>query len=562
MRLQALLGAGVILFLLYQSGCSAEEPTRVDVPAVAREIREEAARPSDDPAGRPLPLLGSWTCGHYPAPASAEWRPEHQMQMIAEGHHLLPWFNHPTGEVPTDPNDFHMRYFKAAIERARELQLPLTFVASQWESGLSGKPYVDLPPEQNPCLVTVDGKIQPPVSPFGPVGPWRQIGRTFTDNPWMKQIQEWYPNPPLVIFLSNNEHSKLHWTQVETEKRYMDKYGPGRDDNFKRKVVADGWIERYRALQEGLRQGLASETWKKHSIYVGYDAFGPPHFGRWGGWLEHSQYTPGRLDPSPLMWDGGSPSYYTDDWNGRRDFRVWSPQVEFMNLVFMQEEARKVNPKFWFEFSIWDGYHNDPERSKTYPAVRATLRKAGQTYNPERYAGFAQYGLWLMRPRALRDFRGWTEPWADTVDQEGKVTWEGGGPYFLALAEVVDRVYTNAVLREWWRKGELVPNRARKHPYQAAIPAEYQDRDRWFALSTSLDPPEPWSLTTEIPVFALALGQGKAPERQWLVYAHAPAGERKDVGVTIPDYEQVTIDVPVGGAFYLVTEKTKVVARQ
>jgi hypothetical protein len=281
-----------------------------------------------------------------------------------------------------------------------------------------------------------------------------------------------------------------------------------------------------------------------------------------GGWAHYSLYTPGRIDPSPLMWDGGSPSYYADDWNDRRDFHVWSPQVEFMNLVFMQREALKLNPRFWFEFSVWDGYHNEPERSKTYPSTRATLRKAGQTYSPERYKGWVQFGMWLMRPRAVRDFRGWTEPWADTVDKDGAVTWEGGGPYFLALAEAVDRVHSDGFLRQWWRKGSLAPNRARKHPYQAAIPAEYRDVDRWFALSTTLDPAEPWSLTTEIPVFALALVQGEAPDRRWLVYAHAPLGERKRVGVTVPGYKQVSIDVPVDGAFYLVTEKTKAVERK
>jgi hypothetical protein len=540
--------------------------------AASDEIRIEATRANDDPAGRPLPLLCSWQCGHYRPDIVAGWRPEHQMQMIAEGHHLLPWFSHPGGEVSSAPDDFNLRYFKAAIARARELRLPLTFVASQWESGLSGKPYIELPAEQNPNVVTVEGKIEGRVSPFGPVGPWRQIGRTFTDNPWMKQIQEWYPHPPLVIFLSNNEHAKLHWTEVEKEQRYLAKYGAGRDGNFKRKVVGDGWIERYRALQDGLRQGLANDTWEKNSICVGYDAFGPPHFGRWGGtdpadgktgggWLHYSDYTPGRITAAPLMWDGGSPSYYTDDWNGRRDFTVWSPQAEFMNLVFMQREALKLNPKFWFEFSIWDGYHNDAERSKTYPSTRARLRHAGQTCNPERYAGMAQFGLWLMRPRAVRDFRGWTEPWADTLDRDGNVTWEGGGPYFLALAAAVDRVYTNTALRKWWRKGELVPNRARKHPYQAAIPTEYQGLDRWFALSTTLDPAEPWSLTTEIPVWALALVQGEAPERQWLIYAHSPLADRKDVGVTVPGHKEIRVDVPVAGAFYSVAETPAAVAR-
>ena len=183
----------------------------------------------------------------------------------------------------------------------------------------------------------------------------------------MKQLQQWYPNPPLVIFLSNNEHSKLRWTEVEKSKRYLDKYGPGRDADFKRKVVADGWIERYRALQDGLRDGLENAAWKKNSIYIGYDAFGPPHLGRWGGWIEHSLYSQGRIDPGALMWDGGSPSYYTDDWNPKTDYIVWSPQVEFMNLVFMQREALQLNPRFWFEFSVWDGYHADPHGRRPIP---------------------------------------------------------------------------------------------------------------------------------------------------------------------------------------------------
>ena len=535
--------------------------------AVAKEIREEATRTNSDSAGHPLPLACSWCCGHFPSDLSAGWRPENQLRLIAQGHHLLPWFAHPLGDVPADPEAFGVKYYKAAIERARDLKLPLTFVASQWESFLSGKPYVDLPAAQNPNVVTAEGKIQPRVSPFGPVAPWREVGRTHTDNPWMKQIQQWYPDPPLIIFLSNNEHGKLHWTEVETEPRYIEKFGKGRDNNFKRQVVVDGWIERYRALQGGLRDGLANETWKKNSIYIGYDAFGPPHIGRWGGkdpadgttpggWLHYSLYTAGRIDPSPLMWDGGSPSYYTDDWNQRTDHTLWSPQVEFMNLVFMQREALKLNPRFWFEFSVWDGYHNDREREKRYPSKRSVYRAAGQTYDPERYGGFVQYGLWLMRPRAVRDFRGWTEPWVDKVDKEGRVTHEAGGPYFMAIAKVVDRVHTNPVLRQWWRKGELVPNRAHPHPYQAAFPEEYRQEDRWFLLDTTLDPARPWNLGTALPVFGLALTRGQAPHREWLVYAHAPLGEKKGVGVTIPGYKAVTVDVPVAGAFYQVSEAT------
>lgn len=174
-------------------------------------------------------------------------------------------------------------------------------IASQWESGLSRSPYFELPPEQNPNVVTVAGEVQRKVCPFVPVAPWREIGARFTDNPWMKQIQEWYPDPPRVIFLSNNEHSKLRWHEVETSARFTEQYGEGRDDDFKRRIVGDGWIDRYRSLQDGMREALVEDAWRRQAIFVGYDAFGPTHFGRWAGWPPHSLYTKNRIAPYPLM---------------------------------------------------------------------------------------------------------------------------------------------------------------------------------------------------------------------------------------------------------------------
>ena len=191
------------------------------------------------------------------------------------------------------------------------MKLPLVFVATQWEHLLSREPYLSLPPEKNPNIVESDGRVRPMVSPFGPVELWREIGRQWTANPQMQTVQEWYPDPPLVLFLSNNEHSKLTWLNLSQDRRSTSGDGSATDDNAKRKVVAEGWIERYRALQRGMKEGLSSEAWKQAARFAGYEAFGVPHFGRWGGWLEYSLYTPGRLGPEPLMWDGGSPSYYT-----------------------------------------------------------------------------------------------------------------------------------------------------------------------------------------------------------------------------------------------------------
>jgi hypothetical protein len=260
----------------------------------------------------------------------------------------------------------------------------------------------------------------------------------------------------------------------------------------------------------------------------------------YAGWSDQ----PGRICPHPLMWDGGSPSYYTHDWNPSTDYTTWSPQIEFQNLVFMQQEAYRLNPEFWLEFSVWDGY-DGPTRASQYTPKRDVYQQRGQTYDPHRYAGFVQFGMWLLRPRVVREYRGWTFPV------------EEGLPYFMAIVQAVDRVHLDPVLREFWRHGKLVPNRARQHPYRSGIPEAYAAVDRWFLLDADANPPdEPWSLSQVIPVFSLALMQGASPERRWLVYAHAPLGDRQNVQITIPDYRQVTLDVSRGGSFSLLDEQT------
>ena len=159
-----------------QRAFAAESP-----PSIFDEIRIEATRPNDDPMGCPLPLACSWTCGHYRSDRSAGWRPENQMRLIEEGHYLLPWFSHPEGEVPADPEAFLRRYYQGPIEKARRMNLPITLVGSQWESGLSREPYLGLPPDQNPNVVTVDGTISKAVCPFGPIAPGEtSVGRTRT----------------------------------------------------------------------------------------------------------------------------------------------------------------------------------------------------------------------------------------------------------------------------------------------------------------------------------------------------------------------------------------------
>lgn len=534
-----------LLFAVLTVAASFVEPaaqTGTDAPqprAVAG-IRVAARRQMGSIAPRPLPLAAHWNLGEE----KDGYHPRYQLELIREGHHILPWFLMPNVYAhPEDPR--WLEYYREAIRQAAEWRLPIALVSTQWESVLSNRDeYLQLPPDRNPNVVQTDGRIRREVSPFGPVDPWREVGQSWGSSRMMQKLQEWYPDPPLILMVSNNEHARLEWTKVEEDRRYLEQYGRGRDAGFKRRLVGDAWVERYRALQEGLTSGLSVKSWREKVLYVGYDAFGPPHFGRWPGWLDYSLYSPERSSPWPLAWDGTSSSFYLFNWSGITDFTIYSPQIETMNWVFMLEEAFRVNPGFWFELSTWDGHEPTLANDK-----RKFYRSIGQEFTPERYGGMIQYGMWLTRPRVVREFRGYRDTVAATRE------------WFQPVMEAVDRVHLQPVLRQFWQYGRLVPNRARPHPYQSIIPEEYQRVDRWFQLETSLDPTGQWSLGTPLPVMALALVRGQAPNREWLVYAHAPTGLRREVRITVPDYGQIRVDASTGGEFHLISERNRRVTR-
>ncbi|HZS51702.1 MAG TPA: hypothetical protein VFA54_12625 [Bryobacterales bacterium] len=489
--------------------------------STARAIREEATRANNAAAGRPLPLAAHWNTHAF--------SPNYQLEKIESGGYVLLSFALPGPDAALTPAA--LAYYKAAIKRAAELKLPISLVGTNFASILYEPPYYLLPASQNPNVIQRDGAIRKQLDPMGPVEPWIDAGRRLVSSSLLQQIERWYPDPPLVVFVSNNEESRIAWTAIEQSKRFLDAYGPAHDGDFKRSVVAQGWIERYRALLQAMRGGLIAPAWRSHSIFIGYDAFGPPHYARWEQWDDYALPTGRFIDPAPLIWDGGSPSFYLHNWNASTDYNIWSPQGEALNWVFMLREAMRLNPRFWFGFSTWDG-----EQEK-----RDQLAKVAP-FTPARYAAMVQFGLWLLRPRCVREFRGWTD------------SAEKAGPWLDAILEAVGSIHRNGALRRFWRRGELAPNRAWKHPYQSRPVERYAAEDRWFLLDTTLDPPRPYNAATPLPVFSLSLVLGRAPRREWLLYAHAPMGSRRNVGITIPGYRQVVVDVSAGGSYYLIRE--------
>jgi hypothetical protein len=504
--------------------------------AVSQTVAEESSVHSICRLGLHLPLVAHWNTGSRQGGVS----PQFQLKLIEEGHHILPWFK------LNDPGKLTLpSQYEKAIKYVAERGLPISIIGSQWEKLLTSQnAYLGLPVVRNPNVVLTDGRIEKAVSPFGPLDPWREVGELWTSQPVLKKVQEWYPNPPLVLFVSNNEHTKLRWHEVEKSHRYIQMYGSGRSDEFKRKIVGDGWIERYGALFDGMRDGLSAPAWKANSRFVGYNAFFPDAFGRWSGWQAYSLHIKDRNEPWSSVWDGASVPFYTHNWDPSVDFTAWSPQIRAMNQVFVLEEIYKKNPNYWFELSVWDGNEQSKDNDK-----RKYYASRGQDYTPERYAGMVQFGMWLLRPRVVREFRGWT----DTV--------ANNGDYFMALVRAVDRVHEDETLKRFWRHGRLLDNPSTPHLHQSAIPEELKNQKRWFLLDTNLDPRKPWTLETEIPVFSLALELGRKPEREWLIYAFAPLVNEREVTVQIPGERSARITAGEAGHFYLVRENIAVPSR-
>jgi hypothetical protein len=568
LKIVALSAAFCAACAMAQTGTPVDRPTAA-ARRVAKEIRREALLPPNGPQGRPLPLASHWNVGTV----RGTFEPDHQIELIQQGHHVLPWMSWPSGDPETERfkayYDRLLRYFAA-------LKLPISMRGTQWNAMLVKKDYREGPDSKWTGVIAPDGQRIPKLSPFGPIEPWKDPARMYVDTPAMKRAQQVYANPPLVLWVSNNEPPDLRWAKhgplEELSARYVKQYGKDRSDDFKRKVVGNGWVQRYRVMFDAMRGALVNDVWKKNVRFVGYGAFGPSHFGRWDAWKVYSLICDQWTSPDWHVWDGGSPSYYTHNWNDNRDHWVFSTQVQSMNWLFMLEEAWQASPDFWFEISTWDGNQSDawmqglgvqePEdlvqraseglvksaRQRIDPALLKKSKalqylRDGQDYPPARTRGWVQFGMWLLRPRVVREFRGHATPLAPVK------------PYWMETVKAVDRVYANQILREFWRHATLVPNQAYRHPYQVNIPERYRDVPRWFLLDTNLDPPRPWQLKTNLPVFSLALVLGEESQRRWLLYAHSPLKDREGVQITIPDYGQVRVDVPRAGAFYVVDER-------
>ncbi len=523
----------------------------------------------------PLPLAASWENGGNNRLTG--YAPEWQMDMIEKGHNILLTLGYDYVTADWFVNAYLDEYFKNPIEKASIYGIPLTIKTTQPEATLYIDPWRSLPPEDNPNVVDSNGTIQGKVSPCGPIEHWRTVGegwvnpplltnvgftniRNWWSNPLLSRFQDWYPDPPFVIWLSNNEAGKVRYGDVDDDYRFQEAYSsdPNYDTwQFRNEIIGGnteltnlgeggyetghGYIPRYNAMFNGMKSQL--NAWSNKVKFVGYGG-NLECFGRWGDWITYIPASiPGRFSTVPHIWDGASPSYYVNNWQGNRDYLGRSPQVEAMNLLFQRDYYKTIDPDFWWEVSTWF----DPEFVAGWEAQ-------GQEFPPERYGSYIKWGMWLTRPRAVRDFKYST--------QTREETWEE----YETVVDAADEIHVNSTLRKFWEYSTPVLITDVPHPWKyndefwPELFYNGNERMRWYQLKNNITYTpaisDDYSIvnTKVFDVWIMANVIGTSPEREWLVFAYTPLQAEMEITAELPEYGDITVTAKRGGTYYLVRE--------
>lgn len=566
MQRMGCIAAALVATTLTTAASHAGAQTR-NVEQLAAEITKSVMAPRNS---RPLPLAASFMTGE---PGKGDVvTPDHQLGpngWLKRGYPFLPTFFMPApeplaGQPEAGNGDAH---YAGAFTEAQRLGLPLVFYSTQWELLLHKRPEVvngdRLWMMRDGTLVMLPGTARE--------SDWYEAGRRWGASPQLRRLMNMYPNPPKVVFISNNEQMKLEWGNYWADPRVLE-----RDPACKTKVDAANapggltfgedfaarncvriafqreWKRLYGKMLQGFRDALRGTPWEKQIVLVGYDAFGPLHVGRKHEWIDDSlvvmdesqRNRVASWSPWTDIWDGGIVSLYTHAWEPHiNDYTKMSPQSESMNVATQLEDVRKTKPDFWFEAGVWDGWQ--PGRW-FFQDKRKQLALAGQVASPERYAGWVRYVMWSTRAPIVREYR----------DYDNTITETDG--HFKAVIDATSQVWNDAELASFWREGELVENTSAPHPYNLWHRGDGGriTVHRNHYLNT---PSHPWQREMYgtqwnkdygfmLPVFTMALRRGN----DYLVYAHAPAGSQRAVTMELPGAFSIIGNVPIAGRFFVV----------
>jgi len=449
------------------------------------------------------------------------------------------------------------------------------------------------------------------ISPFSADSSWSTLGNAWATCDVIEYLQEELTAPPKVFFLSNNEASYVTSTRGGTTADYDVRYQAYRDTNSlpdtetqKRYDTHFAMIARWDAYHAAHSAGLTSEAWQAASAPIAYFAGISPRFRSNWGWMDYNNQAVvsddwDRIAWEPYTWTGASPEIYDNysqwstpygnaNWPSgcKATFLIWSPQNEAMALAVGRDIAYEVNPDYWFEISawsseLWEGADSFVAANTVNSNKATTYATLGIDVSPSAYVGWLQYCMWVLTPRAVREFAYYNASLHSDLYET----------YFEAVAEMVGWVHGHPTLRRFWRDGTPVLNPTKirvndTHPFNLLSGGGGEfDGSPWetegenggpypknYHLTTNLDPALSGTINVGIasnnkfwPVWTLAYVIGTSPNREWLVYAHASginadgtgraSAPFTDVEVTIPDYQTITLPtVPISGAFYYVVE--------
>jgi len=551
--------------------CTAGSVSAADLTSEGRQavadIQQWASQPSIGPNGRALPLAHSWN--------AAAFGGAYNVELIQRGHRILPSL--------VDPKSFAMfvelmnseskarqaaqRFeedWKPLLQFARAHGLPLAMPGHNWaqtiityENRRERGGLATFSPEQSARMLK-DGESTKYIDPFGPIERWREWGTFWMGNDLMKQIQQLHPDPPLVLLLDNHEGPRLRSGKEldDSLDRFVAKFGEGPHDlAFRERVLREGYDERYRAMFDAAREAMTSDAWKNNTRFSAYNLLwdtGHIGYGNRPNFIDpNSDYA--RTWPHPEPYGGAASEVYDNDWEpGKQDVRLYSMQTEAMSYHSVMHRILERDPNFIFSLITWDGagVGNTDRGSRREVGKAYRYATDGQQWDIARYHGWAQFCLWMARPRTFMEFR-WSYREPTERNAFSEATW-------MAVVDAVDRVWADDRLKEYWRHGEVVPNREQDPWWSLSDdhPQWLRKIDRWFLLTCDANPPrDQWERSTELNVWAMALRLGEASKQRWLIYAHAPKRAEADVTVTLPGFGDVMLPhVSRSGSFFEVKQ--------
>ena len=544
-----------------------------DALKIAREIRYEATLPNygvapnvpgQDDVGHPLPLQTCWWGGGLSSHRNKDrifdttLKAQVDRILVNEQYVLL------TLELVPITHWRYSVFWGDTLDTVKLYDLPVTLVIPNQMSILWSAPYFSLPPETNACPRYAGPgddpntflKMLDPLAPSMAIlrqGGAECVTRDFDgESPSaFIELQQALPTPSRININWNNEDPR-HWGPDTWRNVRFREQNPEYGPDWNANSVPIGVFQNatfntpiYQEFNAGFRGALTA--WQ-NATFVAY-AYGKQHsYQRSGQWdINWSYLTPDDISPDadPLAWDGYSPDHvYLNPWEGAStDCTCWSPQVIVQNNRWVQDAIYAKQPDAWYELSVYSTWAKWANISHDNPAGELGL------FSFDRLRAAWTFCMWIHRPRAINTFIG-ADAHQNNADASNDLA-----------ASICETIHKNSTLKRFWRKGTLVENHDRDHPWDILPDGTYTwtEGHRWFQLTTSVDNPDLsigraglWY--SVIPVFAVAHVLGDAPNREWLIFVSCPQDDYATCDITIPDYKAVSVELDSVGKYYLVDE--------